>query len=144
MKTMRRSKPPGSLRSPPPLTGGQLRWWHAGVFAAVLAATLVAASPARWAAAAGERASDGRVRIAAATGTAWSGRGDVVVRIDGGEVTLRGAVWKWLPARVLAGELAFEVHAENAAGPGGMVVAWGLAGAVLRGTDTALFHGRPT
>jgi len=114
------------------------------VFAAVLAATLVAASPARWAAAAVERASDGRVRIAAATGTAWSGRGDVVVRIDGGEVTLRGAVWKWLPARVLAGELAFEVRAENAAGPGGMVVAWGLAGAVLRGADTVLFHGRAT
>jgi hypothetical protein len=114
------------------------------VFAAVLAATLVAASPARWAAAAVERASDGRVRIAAATGTAWSGRGDVVVRIDGGEVTLRGAVWKWLPGRVLAGELAFEVRAENAAGPGGMVVAWGLAGAVLRGADTVLFQGRPT
>jgi hypothetical protein len=121
-----------------------LRLWHAGVFAAVLAATLVAASPARWAAAAVERASDGRVRIAAATGTAWSGRGDVVVRTDGGEVTLRGAVWKWLPARVLAGELAFEVRAEHAAGPGGMVVAWGLAGAVLRGADTLFFHGRPT
>lgn len=121
-----------------------LRWWHAGVFAAVLAATLVAASPARWAAAAVERASDGRVRIAAATGTAWSGRGDVVVRTDGGEVTLRGAVWKWLPARVLAGELAFEVRPEHSAGPGGMVVAWGLAGAVLRGADTLFFHGRPT
>jgi hypothetical protein len=40
--------------------------------------------------------------------------------------------------------IAFEVHAENAAGPGGMVVAWGLAGAVLRGADTVLFHGRPT
>jgi hypothetical protein len=120
-----------------------LRWWHAGVFAAVLAATVVAASPARWAAAAVERASDGRVRIAAATGTAWSGRGDVVVRTDRGEVTLRGAVWKWLPTRVFAGELAFEVRAEHAAGSGGMVVAWGVAGAVLRGADTLLIFGRP-
>lgn len=121
-----------------------LRWWHAGVFAAVLAATVVTASPARWAAAAVERASDGRVRIAAATGTAWSGRGDVVVRTDVGEVMLYGAVWQWLPARVLAGELAFEVRAENFGGPGRMVVAWGLAGAVLRGADTVLFLGRRT
>jgi hypothetical protein len=118
-----------------------LRLWHAGVFAAVLVATLVAASPARWAAAAVERATDGRVRVAAATGTAWSGRGDVVVRTDGGEVTLRGVAWKWLPGRVLAGELAFEVHGEH--GPGGMVVAWGLAGPVLRGADGLLPHGSP-
>jgi hypothetical protein len=41
-----------------------------------------------------ERASDGRVRIASATGTAWSGRGDVVVRIDGGEVTRPPVVTK--------------------------------------------------
>ncbi len=168
---MKRSKPPGSLRSPPPLTGGQSRgarrsrplltggqsrgarrsrplstgghwrWWHAGLFAAAFAATLVAASPARWAAAAVERASDGRVRIAAATGTAWAGRGDVVVRTSVGEVTLQGAAWRWLPARVLAGELAFEVRAD-VAGPR-MVVAWGVTGAVLRGADAMLFHRRP-
>jgi hypothetical protein len=118
-----------------------LRRWHAGLFALVFAATLVAASPARWAAAVVERASDGRVRIAAATGTPWSGRGDVVIRTEAGELTLRGAAWKWLPARVLAGELAFEVRAD-AAGPG-MVVAWGLAGAVLRGADTLRSRGGP-
>jgi hypothetical protein len=118
------------------------KWWHAAVFAAVLVTTLVAAPPAPWAAAAVERATDGRVRIAAATGTAWSGRGDVVVRTDRGEVTLRGVAWRWLPARMLAAELAFEVRA--AQGPGGMVVAWGLAGPVLRGAEMLLFQGRST
>jgi len=126
------------------MTLGKLdwRWWHPAVFAAVLAATLVAASPAPWAAAAVERATDGRVRIAAASGTAWSGRGDVVVRTDRGEVTLRGVAWRWLPARILAAELAFEVRAAH--GPGEMVVAWGLAGPVLRGAEMLLFHGRST
>jgi hypothetical protein len=119
-----------------------VRWWHAAVFAAVLAATLAVAPPARWAAAAIERATDGRVRIVAATGTAWSGRGDVVVRTDLGEVTLRGAVWRWLPARVLVGELAFEVREGHA--PDGMVVAWGLAGPVLRGADGIRSYGRST
>jgi hypothetical protein len=118
------------------------RWWHAAVFIVVFATTLVAASPAPWAAAAVERATDGRVRIAAATGTAWSGRGDVVVRTDRGEVTLRGVAWRWLPARILAAELAFEVRA--AQGPRGMVVAWGLAGPVLRGAEMLLFQGRST
>jgi hypothetical protein len=141
MKTMKRTKPAAAPRPAPRLAGERLRWWHAGLFAMVFGATLVAAPPARWAATAVERASDGRVRIAAATGTAWSGRGDVVVRTDAGDVTLRGAVWKWLPARVLAGELAFEVRAD-AAGPG-MVLAWSFGGAVLRGASPVLVHGRP-
>jgi hypothetical protein len=136
---MKRRKRSASLRSAPRSAaarpGSALRWWHAAVFAAVFAATVVAASPARWTAAAVERATEGRVRIAGATGSAWQGRGDVVVRSAHGEITLRKASWTWLPARLAAGEVAFEVRLDGVLAPDRLVVAFGLGGTVLRGAN---------
>jgi hypothetical protein len=126
------------------MTGtNRLRWWHAGLFLAAFAVSLAAVSPARWAGAAVERATDGRVRIVAATGRPWHGRGEVVLRADGGEVALGTATWRWLPARTFALELAFEVTLAGGAAPGRMIVAWGPGGAALRGVGGATPVGRP-
>ncbi|HTO49921.1 MAG TPA: hypothetical protein VML91_19965 [Burkholderiales bacterium] len=120
-----------------------LRWWHAGLFLAAFAVSLAAAFPARWAGAAVERATDGRVRVVAATGSPWNGRGDLWLRANGGEVALGTATWQWLPVRVLAGELAFEVTLAGGAAPGRMIVAWGPGGTALRGAHGGSAIGRP-
>jgi len=120
-----------------------LRWWHAGLFLAAFAVSLATAFPARWAGAAVERATDGRVRVVAATGSPWHGRGEIVLRAAGGEVALGTATWRWLPARVLAGELAFDVTLAGGAAPGRMIVAWGPGGTALRSTGDATPPGRP-
>lgn len=114
-----------------------LSWWHAGIFLAAFAVSLAIAFPARWAGAAIERATDGRVCIVAATGSPWNGRGDVWLRANGSEVALGTATWQWLPARVFAGELAFEVTFAGGAAPGRMIVALGPGGPALRGADGA-------
>lgn len=114
------------------------RWWHAVLFLAAFAVSLTTAFPARWAGAAVERATDGQVRIAAAAGSPWNGRGEVWLRANGGEVALGTATWRWLPARVFAAELAFDVTLAGGAAPGRMIVVWGRGGTALRGA-----HGRP-
>ncbi len=120
-----------------------LHWWHAGLFLAAFVVSLAVAFPARWAGAAVERATDGRVRVVAATGSPWNGRGEIVLRGNGAEVALGTATWHWLPARVFAGELAFEVTFAGGAALGRMIVAWGPGGAALRGADGATPPGRP-
>lgn len=121
----------------------RLRWRHAALFLAAFAVSLLVAAPARWAGAAVERASDGRVRILAAAGSPWNGRGEIVLRSGDGEVALGPARWRWLPARVLAGELAFEVTLAGGLAPGPMIAAWGLRGARLDGAAPITPLGRP-
>ncbi len=115
-----------------------LRWWHGALFLAAFAVSLAAAFPARWAGAAVEHATSGQFRVLAASGSPWRGRGEIVMRTDGRDIPLGPASWRWLPARVLAGELAFEVTLASGAPPGRMIVAFGPGGAALRGAD-----GRP-
>jgi general secretion pathway protein N len=93
----------------------RVRWWHAALVLAVFAGTLVAAFPARWLAGTVERATDGRVRIVAPTGSPWQGRGELVVRVEGGDVAAGGVSWQWLPLRLGAGELALSVTLEGVA-----------------------------
>lgn len=109
-----------------------LRWWHAGLFVAAFAVSLAADFPARWAGAAVERATHGQVRVLAASGSPWQGSGEIVMRANGHDVALGPASWRWLPSRVLAGELAFEVVLANGAARGPMIFAWGPGGAALR------------
>jgi hypothetical protein len=110
-----------------------VRWWYVPAFVAAFLFSAVAAAPAQWAGAAVERVTEGRVRILAATGSAWHGRGDLAIRMNGGEVVLRDATWHWLPERLLAGELAVAV----AVGPNGgrVVVARGFTYTVVRDLD---------
>jgi general secretion pathway protein N len=115
----------------------RLRWWHAALFVAAFAVTVFAALPARWAAAAVARATDGHVRVVAASGSPWAGRGDVVLRVDSGEVELKGASWRWLPARLFAGELALKVRF-NGTATGDVVIARHVSGLALRDAEVRL------
>jgi general secretion pathway protein N len=114
-----------------------LRWWHAALFAAAFTATLVATLPASWAASALERATDGRVRIVGATGNPWRGRGDLVLRGEGGEIALPGTSWRWLPSRMLVGEVALRVRFDGTV-TGDVIVARRASGLVLREAEVRL------
>lgn len=114
-----------------------LRWWHAVLFLVAFGATIVVALPAHWAASALEHATGGRVHIVAATGSPWRGRGELVVRVDGGEVALGGASWHWLPRRLLAGEFAMALRFDGLAS-GDAVVARRVSGLVLRDAQVTL------
>lgn len=114
-----------------------LRWWHALLFVVAFGATIVVMLPAHWAASALEHATRGRVHIVAATGSPWRGRGELVVRVDGGEVALGGASWRWLPGRLLAGEFAMALHLDGLA-TGDAIVARRISGLVLRDAQVTL------
>ena len=115
----------------------RLRWWHAALVLVVFAGTLVAAFPARWLAGAVERATDGRVRIVAPTGSPWQGRGELVVRVAGSDVAAGGVSWRWLPLRLGAGELALSVTLEGVAS-GDAVFAIQTAGVEMRDARIAV------
>jgi hypothetical protein len=115
----------------------RLRWWHAALFVAAFAVTVFAALPARWAAAAVAHATDGHVRVVATTGSAWAGRGDLVLRVEGGEIVLTGASWRWLPGRLFTGELALKVRF-NGTATGDVVIARRLSGLALRDAEVML------
>lgn len=123
-------RPTGSSR-----TG--LRWWHAWPFVVAFVAAVVVMLPVHWAANAIEHATYGRVHILGATGSPWRGRGELVVRVEGGEVALGSASWRWLPERLLAGEFAMALQFDGLA-IGGAVVARRISGLVLRETQVTL------
>jgi hypothetical protein len=106
--------------------------WQVATFAAAFAAASITYAPARLAASTVEHATDGRIRIHAAHGTAWRGTGDVAVRIGHGDVLLKGARWHWLPERLLSGELAVQVAVDAPGAHARVVVARGIQGLVVR------------
>jgi len=114
-----------------------LHWWHAALVLVVFVGTLVAAFPARWLAGVVERATDGRVRIVAPTGSPWQGRGELVVRVAGSDVAAGGVSWRWLPLRLGAGELALSVTLEGVAS-GDAVFAIQTAGVEMRDARIAV------
>jgi hypothetical protein len=124
-------------RVKPKPRNARLRWWHAALFVAAFAITVFAALPARWAAAAVAHATDGHVRVVAASGSPWAGRGDLVLRVDRGEVVLKGASWRWLPARIFAGELALKVRFDGTA-TGEVIIARRVSGLALRDAEVRL------
>lgn len=95
--------------------------------AALTAAAVVVRAPAWLVDAALDRATAGAVRLSAAEGTLWSGRGALIV-ID--PVTLRAqawtsVAWRWQPMLLARGEAAWRLEADGrsagefAAGPAG-------------------------
>jgi hypothetical protein len=115
----------------------RLRWWHAALFIVAFAVTLLATIPARWAGAAIAHATEGQLRVVAASGSPWAGRGDLVVRVDRGEILLTGAAWRWLPGRLLAGELALKVRFDGTA-TGDVIIARRLSGLALRDAEVSV------
>jgi len=110
-----------------------IRWWSAPAFVAGFVFGGGAAAPAHGAGRALARVPHGRVRILAATGSAWRGKGDLAIRMNGVEVVLRDASWHWLPERLLAGELAVAVSTGKTGGR--MVIARGFTYIVVRDLD---------
>jgi general secretion pathway protein N len=108
------------------------------MFGAVFALSAVAMAPARWMSTALEHATDGRVRLAGATGFPWRGHGDLVVRVGGGEIVLPGTNWHWLPSRLAVGELALELKFDGATATGGAVIARRVESFVVRDANVAL------
>ena len=91
-----------------------------GAAAALIAyaATLVAFAPATLLDARLEQISDGRLRLAGAEGTLWSGAGWIEVRDANGTAGVaRRIAWRVLPESLLRGRLAAEVELDQAAKP---------------------------
>lgn len=82
---------------------------------AAYAAFLAIGTPATAIAPRVEAATGGRVRIATATGTIVSGEAAVDVRTPAmGTLRIDALRWRWRPARLLAGEIAFDLEARIA------------------------------
>ena len=95
--------------------------------AAAYLAFLVALVPASFVADRITAATQHRVAIADAGGTLWNGAARIRFTVAGGWLDLDSFEWRFAPARLLAGRLAFdakamapglEVHAQVARGPG--------------------------
>lgn len=99
-----------------------MRWtalaFGLGAFAAALIAALIILAPATLIDARLERASDGRLRLAGAEGSLWSGAGWIEIRdADGRAGVARRLAWRVLPGSLLRGRLVAEVELDQAARP---------------------------
>jgi general secretion pathway protein N len=89
-----------------------------GIFAAALIGALIVLAPATLIDSRLERASDGRLRLAEAQGSLWSGAGWIEIRdADGGAGIAKRLAWRVLPWSLLRGHLAAEVELDHAARP---------------------------
>jgi general secretion pathway protein N len=85
---------------------------------AAFAAALIVLAPATLVDAGLERASEGRLRLAGAEGSLWSGAGWIEIRdARGTSGVAKRIAWRVLPASVLRGRLAAEVQLGEAAAP---------------------------
>lgn len=94
------------------------RWLLSGVGVAVYAVALLATAPAAWIDAALRDASQGRLRLAEAQGSVWTGGGRIELRdadLTGG--IARPVAWRLRPAYLLRGRLHYEVTLGQAARP---------------------------
>ena len=89
-----------------------------GSFAAAFVAASIVLAPATLIDSRLASASDGRLRLASAEGTLWSGAGWIEVRhADGRAGVARRIVWRVLPESLLRARLAAEVQMDQAAKP---------------------------
>jgi len=89
-----------------------------GSFVAAFAAASIALAPATLVDAQLARASAGRLRLAGAEGTLWSGAGWIEVRdADGRAGIARRIAWRVLPESMLRARLAAEVEMDQTAKP---------------------------
>ena len=91
------------------------RWQLFGLGLGAYALGLIATVPATMIDAGLRQGSEGRLRLAEARGTLWSGRGEIEIR----DANLRTGIakniaWRVLPAYVLRGKLLYEVALDHA------------------------------
>ena len=93
------------------MTRGKLLALGLGVYALGLLTT----APATFVDAGLQRASDGRLRLAAAQGTVWSGAGQIEI-LDAGQriVVAKDLAWRLLPASLWRGRIVCEVGLDRA------------------------------
>jgi general secretion pathway protein N len=95
-----------------------MRWAAPASGLGAFAAALVAFAPATLVDARLERASEGRVRVAEAQGSLWSGAGWIEIRdADGRAGVAKRLRWRVLPGSLLRGRLVAEVELDHAARP---------------------------
>jgi general secretion pathway protein N len=86
----------------------------AALGAAAYAVFLVALMPASYVAARLEAATRGGVQVHEANGSFWSGSGRATLATPAGPLALEDLEWRFLPARLVAGRLAFAVTGRSA------------------------------
>ena len=72
---------------------------------------LVATMPAAFLLERAHAAQPGKFVVRESEGTAWNGRAKVDLIVPGGTVPVERIEWRWLPARLAAGRLAFDIAA---------------------------------
>jgi len=86
------------------------RWHLIGFGLGIYALGLLAAAPATLIDASLRRASEGRIRLAEAHGTVWSGKGQIEIRDARRRIGIaRSIQWRLRPADLLRGKLQYEV-----------------------------------
>jgi len=93
-----------------------MRWKLFAVGLGAYAIGLIATVPATLVDAGLQRASTGKLRLAEAQGTLWSGAGQIEIRDARGRTgAAKGFAWRFLPASLLRGRLAYEVELDRSA-----------------------------
>ena len=91
------------------------RWSLLAIGLGAYALALIATAPATLADAGLQGASDGRLRLADAQGTLWSGTGQIEVRDAGGRTGVaKSLAWRVAPESLLRGRLVCELGLEQA------------------------------
>lgn len=92
------------------------RWRLLAVGLGAYAIGLIATVPATWVDVGLQRASDGRLRLAEAQGTLWSGAGQIEFRDAAGRIGVgKNIAWRFLPESWLRGRLVYEVELDQSA-----------------------------
>jgi general secretion pathway protein N len=103
-----------------------MRWW--GCLAAgisIYATALIATAPATLADAMLRDTSGGRLRLAEAQGTLWSGTGQLEIREANGRTGLaKPFAWRLRPGAFLRGQLSYEIKLDAAGAPFPVAVSW--------------------
>ena len=120
------------------------RWSLLAIGLGVYALALIATAPAALVDARLQAASDGRLRIAEAQGTLWSGTGQLEIRDARGRSGLAKRVaWRLLPGALLRARLAYEVELDPGSRPFPVTIFWSrldIANADIRLPAVALGH----
>lgn len=92
------------------------RWSLLAIGLGAYALALVATAPATLVDAGLQRASHGRLRLAEARGTLWSGSGQIEIRDTGGRTGVaKSFAWRVVPESLLRGHLVCEVELDQSA-----------------------------
>ena len=92
------------------------RWQLIAIGLIIYTVAIIATAPATLVDSRLQQASNGRLRLAEAHGTLWSGSGQIEVRDSGGRIGVaKNLAWRFLPESLLRGHLVCEVELDQSA-----------------------------